>query len=306
MMLTRSQLADFGGFFSERIEPEPIGPALRRRFRDGAFAEGFAVWLRRMTLVGLRVLHPTRIRDLPWIADLWLRDRRFDRLPDPRGSSRDGHIGLAADLAPATMIEAYCRGLSPSALFGPIAWTSRPVRSVASPRDVTSAASRRKDDPPRGWSVDFDSNFEALIVPCARARAAGVIMPPRLMLAFADLYDAGFAHCFAVRDGKGDIVGGGFGVAFGRVFVLEGAFETQAGAALFGLSRFAGLLNEWSFALIERAPQTAWIRTDAFAPMQRDAYLAALTRHQGGDRVGKWRPAPPRRILREEPALKAA
>jgi len=75
---------------------------------------------------------------------------------------------------------------------------------------------------------------------------------------------------------------------------------------MFGLSLFAGLLSEWSFALIERAPQTAWMRADAFAPMQREAYLAALTRHQGGDRVGKWRPAPPRRLLRDEPSLKAA
>ena len=41
------------------------------------------------------------------------------------------------------------------------------------------------------------------------------------MRAYAELYDAGYVHSFEVWDKDGELVGGGYGVALGGVFVIE-------------------------------------------------------------------------------------
>jgi len=302
-VLNRSELANFAAFFSERIEPEPVGPTLRRRNRADLFSEGFRLWIRRLACVAAHLTEPVRIRELIWVAASFLSRRRRGSLLSALPGARKSHIACAADLSPATMIEAYCHGLTPSTLLGPIAWTSGPVRSVSSPGSLAGHLISRRRRPRWIGPFAIDRNFENILAQCARAGRARVVLSPRLLLAFTGLFDAGFAHGFELRDAAGEVVAGGFGVAFGGIFVLEGLFESRDGAAAFGLARFAGVLHEMRFALVERAPQAEWLSTDAFTPMLRNDYLAEVMKHMGGDRIGKWRAEPtPRLRLNLSPA----
>jgi leucyl/phenylalanyl-tRNA--protein transferase len=302
-MLLRLRPGDYGRLFSEGIEPEPAPPpAARRLRRQAAFREDVTTRARRLMRVALRFLRPKRIADLPATFDLLLRDHlvKSGRAPDPHDalSSADGLVGLAPDLTPGSMMEAYSKGLSPSACLGPVAWHSRARRFVAAPAALAETATDGAEIVDQDWTVTFDRDADFVMVSSGRPPDRSAIMPARLLAGFAELFDAGFAHSFEVRDGSGKALGGGFGVAVGGVFVLEGGFEIAAGAAQFGLAHLAQRLGEWGFSLVECAPGAAWLGAGRFHPMAREEYLPLIAQHMSEEKVGRWRDAagraPPR------------
>ena len=291
-MLTRAELNDIASLFSEGIEPEPgPPPAARRRRRLEILRESVPAGLRRFAIVMFNLLRPRQVASLPPTLDLLLRDRfmRSAALPDARRvlPGESGLAGLAPDLSAATMIEAYSRGLSPSARLGPIAWHSSPTRFVAEPAALAenplfSGAGQAR------LTVTFDRDVDSILAASANRSDGASLCPERLANAWADLFDAGYAHTFEARDARGRLIGGGYGVAVGRVFVLERVFARRPEAAKAGLARLAQCLIDWDFALIECGAGAASLCGEAFAPMTREAYLAALAEHVRGDRVGRW------------------
>ncbi|WP_158818510.1 hypothetical protein [Methylocapsa sp. S129] len=291
-MLLRLRTGNFGSLFSEGIEPELAPPpAARRLRRQAAFHENLTVRAQRLMRVVSRLMRPIRVADLPATFGLLLRERRVKsaNLPDPRGAlpSADGLAGLASDLAPDSMMEAYGKGFSPNASLGPVAWHSRADRFVATPADIARASESRTEA--AGWTVTFDHDIETILTRSGRPAGHSAIMPARLLASFAELFDTGFAHSFEVRDERGQTIGGGFGVAVGGVFTIEGAFEIASGAARLGLAHLARRLGDWNFALIECAPGAAWIDAGVFRAMPREDYLALLASHMGEEKVGRWR-----------------
>jgi leucyl/phenylalanyl-tRNA--protein transferase len=293
-MLHRLRTGNFGALFSEGVEPNPAPPpAARRLRRQATLRETFGVRARRMMRVAAWLAQPRRLADAPAALALLLRGRLAmpGSLPDPRVAlvGADGLAGLARDLAPAAMMEAYGKGLAPSASLGPIAWHSRCQRYVAAPAALARDARLRNRAEAAGWSVTFDREIDLVLVRCGRPRDSGPIMPARLLDAFAALFDAGFAHCFCVRDDRGEAIGGGFGVAVGGVFIIEGAFETKTGAAAFGFSHLNERLSARHFSLVECAPAAARLDGGLFGAMAREDFLAALALHMDGENIGRWR-----------------
>ena len=286
---------NFGRLFSEGIEPPPpLPPAALRLRRQAALHENLSVRARRLMRVVAGFVRPKRAASLAATFDLFLRDRlvKSPALPDPRGArpSADGLAGLAPDLAPGSMMEAYVKGLSPSAALGPIAWHSRAIRSVAAPAEIIAAHGALTEGADPAWNVTFDRDIETVLARSGRPTGHSAIMPARLLDAFADLFDAGFAHSFEVTDAAGETVGGGFGVAVGGIFTIEGAFEAAApGAARFGLAHLARRLSDSHFTFVECAPSAAWLSPDLFRALPREDYLAQLALHMGDEKVGRWR-----------------
>jgi leucyl/phenylalanyl-tRNA---protein transferase len=293
-MLLRLRPGDIGRLFSEGIEPDPApAPAARRLRREAAFRENLTVRARRLIGVLGSLVRSRRVVDLTATLDLLLRDRLGGsaRAPNPSAAlvSAEGLAGLAFDLSPPAMMEAYGKGLSPSASLGPIAWHSRPIRFVASPADLAAPFDLESEAPDCLWATSFDRNVDWVLSSSWRFPGSPAIMPPRLLSAFADLFDAGFAHCFDVRNELGEAIGGGFGVAIGRVFVLESAFEIVDGAARFGLAQLAKRIGDQHFAIVERAPGAAWLGDGLFQETPREDYLAAVARYGGAEQIGRWR-----------------
>jgi leucyl/phenylalanyl-tRNA--protein transferase len=303
-MLLRLRPGDYGRLFAEGVEPEPApAPAALRLRRQAAFRENLTTRAQRLVRVAARLVRPRRIADLPATFDLLLRDHRAkSRQPaDPHDAlpSADGLVRLAADLTPASMMEAYGAGLSPSACLGPVAWHSRARRFVAPPARLVEAAIPGMDGADAAWTVTFDRDADFVLASSGRPPDHSAIMPARLLAGFAELFDAGFAHSFEVRDESGKPIGGGFGVAVGGVFVLEGGFETTCGAARFGLAHLARRLDEWRFSLVECAPGAAWLNGGSFEPAPRDEFLSLVAQHTSEKKYGRWRdeedaPAPPK------------
>ena len=73
--------------------------------------------------------------------------------------------------------------------------------------------------------------------------------------------------------------------------MLEGGFESVAGAARFGLAHLAQRLGEWGFSLVECAPGAAWLGAELFHPMPREEFLTLIAQHMSEEKVGRWRDA---------------
>ncbi len=290
-MLTRGELNDVASLFSEGIEPEPApAPATRRRRRLETLRESVPAGARRFIIVLFNVLRRRQVASLPTTLDLMLRDKLTrDALPDPRNAlpGASGLVGLAPDLSPATMIEAYGRGLSPSACLGPIAWHSPPTRLTAEPAALARCPMLATVDKTR-LLITFDRDVDAVLAASANRSDAASLCPERLATAFADLFDAGYAHTFEARDATGRLIAGGYGVAVGRVFVLQRVFGRRPEAVKAGLARLAQFRRDWDFARVECGAGAASLCGGAFAPVAREAYLAALADYTRGDRVGRW------------------
>ena len=98
----------------------------------------------------------------------------------------------------------------------------------------------------------------------ARCTRFGKPMSPRLMMAYCGLYDADLAHSFEVRNDNGELVAAGFGIALGKMFLLENLCARDEAALCFGLSHLARYLDAWDFTTIEGKAPVSYTHLDVY------------------------------------------
>ncbi|HUU67072.1 MAG TPA: leucyl/phenylalanyl-tRNA--protein transferase [Methyloceanibacter sp.] len=195
--------------------------------RDALFRETLAERLQRVALGAAWSLQPERIDRLVPLAQLCMRHllEPDDTLPDlAKTPAAPELVGIADDLSVATLAEAYAKGLFPHAHFGPTKWLSPPERCVLFFDDYHMSKRLRRLMRQDTYRVSFDEDFEGVIKACAGKREGRwhlTWITPRIMHAYAALFDAGLVHSFEVWNRDGELVGGGYGVAVGRVFFTE-------------------------------------------------------------------------------------
>lgn len=263
--------------------------------RDILFRETAPEMARRWSLGLLWALKRDRVRGVLGLGRMCLAEmgRRGPGLPDPE-RALDSPLGLAGfvhDLSVPTLLDAYGRGLYPLSHAGPLKWWSPPRRSVLFVDEFHLAKRVRSRMRQNRHSVTFDQHFEAVIKACSEPREGKLPLTwitPRIMRAYADLFDAGHAHCFAVRDREGALVGGGYGVAIGGVFVIESQFARESHASQIGFAVLHAHLMRWGFTLADNKLATETVERMGFRDIPRTEYLARLSAAQTVSRTGKW------------------
>lgn len=223
-------------------------------------------------------LQPKRLGVLPGLARVWLRDTfaGADALPDP-GTA--GIAGIARDLSVPTMLAAYRRTLYPWAHVGPVKWLSTAARCVLFFDELHIAKRLRRQMRQNEYTVTFDRDFEGVLKACAERRPGRwhlTWLRPKLMHAFADLYDAGHAHSFEVWNKDGALVGGGFGVAVNGVFFTESQFSRESNTSKMGFTLLNWHLAKWGFRLNDGKDPTPTIDGMNFRMIPRAELQAAL------------------------------
>jgi leucyl/phenylalanyl-tRNA--protein transferase len=109
------------------------------------------------------------------------------------------------------------------------------------------------------------------------------------MRAYAALYDAGYVHSFEVWSRAGELVGGGYGVALGRLFVIESLFSRETNTSKFGLAVLNWHLAKWGFVLNDNKGPTQNTLEMGFKVVPRAEFQARLaTAMRLPDRRGPW------------------
>lgn len=175
-------------------------------------------------------------------------------LTDPNGLLASG-----GDLSMAVLLEAYRHGIFPWFNPGePILWWSPDPRMVLEPgaiRVTRSLARRLRNG---GFELRVDSAFVEVMSACAGPRdgAAGTWISPAMVAAYLRLHQAGYAHSIETWH-EGQLVGGLYGVAIGRMFYGESMFSREPDASKVALVRLCRQLQHWQFGLIDCQMETS-------------------------------------------------
>ncbi len=215
------------------------------------------------------------------------------KLPDLRTTPEAGElVGIATDLSPATLLRAYATGLFPHSHFGPPKWLSPRERCVLFFDEFHMSKRLRRLMRQGRYAVTFDRDFEGVIKACAGKREGRwhlTWITPRMMAAFAALYDAGNAHSFEVWNEDGALVGGGYGVAIGSVFFTESQFSLEPNTSKLGFSVLNWHLARWGYRLNDGKWATPTILDMGFRLIPRQEFLGLLAEDTGqGGRDGRW------------------
>lgn len=262
----------------ETVSPAPAGVRSRR---DELFRETPAAAARRWAFGTAWALMPGRIDELPDLLRAVARDfiAPPPGLPDPAGVPASGIAGIAHDLSPAVLREAYGRGLYPLAHAGPIKWRSPPMRSLLFFPEFHVAKRLRRQMRQGRYTVTFDRDIEAVLKACAGVRTGRwplTWITPRMMRAYAEAFDAGLVHSFEVWNEHGELAGGGYGVAAGATFAGESQFSHEPNTSKIGLTVLNFHLARWGFAFTDGKLMTPTMRDMGFRELPRSEYLARL------------------------------
>jgi leucyl/phenylalanyl-tRNA--protein transferase len=195
-------------------------------------------------------------------------------------SERTDLAGIVSDLSAPTLMVGYANGLFPYGHFGPAKWFSPRQRAVLALDDFHISTRLRSTMRQGRYRVTFDGDFEGVIKGCAGRRPGRwhlTWITPRIMRAYAALYDAGHVHSFEVWNEGGELAGGGYGVAVGRVFVIESQFFRESNASKIGFSVLARHLANWGFVLVDNKWLTATTAQMGFREIPRAEYLRRLS-----------------------------
>ncbi len=253
--------------------------------------------LTRLALGSGYALRPRRVAVLPAVvlstARCWLGLERPNAClddPAPRPLGPQGFVGICGPLDVDTLVRGYRRGMYPFSHIGRKKWWQPSERWVIAP-----SAIRREKDVMRmlrnhRFAITFDRDFRSVLEACARPRDGQVPLTwltPDMMDALCRLHEAGHAHSVEARDENGELVGGLFGVATGRVFVIESQFTVARNASKAGLILLMRHLHEWGFAYADGKGRTPYLETMGFRPMPREDYVAVLAAGEVG-RIHLW------------------
>ncbi len=280
----RARLGELAALFSPGAEPPaPLSPRARKAMRERLFAETPLEALKRVWRAARMVVPRDGLGGCLRATEFMLREKSIgaDGLPDPARAltSPDGLCGVADELSVATIMDAYEHGLFPSGHLGPMKWWSPSSRALAAPQTLLE-----RTGGPREMRIAFDQDFEAALCEADRAQPT----PPRLKWAFAGLFDAGFAHSFDISLKSGERVGSGYGVAVGRVFVIEALHFRDKTARAAGLAALAQALDARGFQWIDAKRLTPELAADGFDGAPRMDYLARLKHALAVEQVGAW------------------
>jgi leucyl/phenylalanyl-tRNA--protein transferase len=282
--------------------------------RATLFRETAGERLERWALGTVWALHPRRVGNMPAMTKLWAADlvRPATALPDPeRPLNRAGLVGIARDLSVPTLMRAYRGGMFPHAHIGRPKWYSLDERCVLFFDELHVSKRLRRLMRQGRYTVTFDRDFEAVIKACAGRREGKwhvTWITPRIMRAYADLFDAGHVHSFEVWNETGALVGGGYGVSAGRIFFTESQFSLEDNTSKLGFTVFNWHLAHWGYILNDGKWMTPTIASMDFRIIPRDAFrLRLATAAHDGGKEGRWTVETDVRVVADwQPSAKAA
>lgn len=206
-------------------------------------------------------------------------------------------------MTPEWLEHAYRRGIFPWYLTeqGPV-WYSPDPRCVLFPPEVRVHKSMRVIFNQSRFIYTFDACFERVMHACAEAprnNAPGSWITEAFIEAYTQMHDKGYAHSVEVWE-QGDLVGGLYGLAFGRIFFGESMFSLRANASKAALITLSMVLEKAEFVLIDCQQSTPHLQSMGARDIPRSDFLHLLALHAGGPdgRRGKWKYDADRQELR--------
>ena len=190
----------------------------------------------------------------------------------------NGLLAAGGDLSTQRLLEAYRGGIFPWFNPGdPILWWSPDPRMVLLPSEFKLSRSLHKTLKKRAFEIRIDTVFQTVMQNCAAPRQdqAGTWIGPQIITAYTQLHQLGIAHSIETwRDGE--LVGGLYGLAIGRMFYGESMFSRATDASKIALAHLVQQLERWDFEMIDCQMNTAHLASLGAREIPRAEFIQRL------------------------------
>jgi leucyl/phenylalanyl-tRNA--protein transferase len=225
---------------------------------------------------------------IPWLTDP-------SSFPPVEAALTDsgGLLAAGGALEPEWLMAAYRRGIFPWYGEGdPILWWSPDPRLILVPTEMKIHRSLLRVLRRRHFEVRIDTDFAAVIAACAAPRepGGGTWITPAMRAAYCRMFELGHAHSVECwRAGR--LVGGLYGLAFGRVFFGESMFSRETDASKTALAHLTRILAARGFALIDCQMTTTHLMSMGAREIPRARFCAELDKWTNSDEAPRRWPA---------------
>jgi leucyl/phenylalanyl-tRNA--protein transferase len=187
----------------------------------------------------------------------------------------NGLLAAGGDLSVPRLLQAYRHGVFPwYSAPEPILWWSPDPRMVLHCDELKVSRSLAKSVRNKGYEIRIDTAFERVLAGCAD-REEGTWLGRPMREAYSRLHRAGYAHSFETWR-AGELVGGLYGVALGRMFFGESMFSRATDASKVALVALVQELRARNFPLIDCQMQTPLLASLGGREIPRRTFLRLL------------------------------
>lgn len=204
----------------------------------------------------------------------------------------NGLLAAGGDLSPERLLAAYRHGCFPWYQEGqPLLWWSPDPRTVLYPEELHVSRSLAKKLRQGVFDVTFDRAFRDVIEGCAAPRdyADGTWITTPMQNAYVKLHQLGVAHSVEVWQ-DGQLVGGLYGLAMGRLFFGESMFSRATDASKVGFVTLVERLRGWDFKLIDCQMPTQHLASFGARAIPRRIFAEALAKYLDESGPARWAP----------------
>ena len=223
---------------------------------------------------------------IPWLAG----DAPFPPL-ERACSEPNGLLCAGADVSPERIVEAYRQGIFPWFSAGePILWWSPDPSMVLFPAEFRISRSLRRTLRAGDYEVRLDNAFPEILQACAapRIEQSGTWITPEMQHAYRKLFELGIAHSVETCV-DGQLVGGLYGLAIGRMFYGESMFARVTDASKIAAAHLARHLEAQGFGMIDCQMRTPHLASLGAREIPRKDFFVRLRELVSEDiRPARW------------------
>jgi leucyl/phenylalanyl-tRNA--protein transferase len=206
--------------------------------------------------------------------------------PPIENADENGLVAIGGDLDVDSLKLAYSQGIFPWPISEelPLAWFSPDPRGILQYKHLHISTSLKKLMKREKFKIKFNSNFEAVILNCARVKnrkdGPSTWITNEIIEGYINLHRAGHAYsveAFLDIDGEEKLVGGMYGVCIGGNFSGESMFYNEPNASKVALVTLMERLNQNGISWLDTQMVTPVVENLGGHEIPRDLFLNKLT-----------------------------
>jgi leucyl/phenylalanyl-tRNA--protein transferase len=190
----------------------------------------------------------------------------------------DGLLAIGGDLSPQRLLFAYKNGIFPWYEGDHILWWSPDPRFVIFPDELKISHSMKQLLKQHAFDFSINRAFEKVIHECKiskRKGQNGTWITGEVERAYCKLHELG--HAISAEVWKdGELVGGLYGIKFGKIFCGESMFSNQSNASKYAFINLVKQLKEEGIQLIDCQVFTQHLESLGARMIPRKEFLELL------------------------------